>query len=78
MKKYQIEVPYIVWVTTIVETDDIDDAVENLGDGTQPVNVVGNGGDDRMIAIHAQNTSIRACEEPHVLGNIDIEVTEIK
>jgi hypothetical protein len=47
--KYKVTLPFIIYVTTTVEADSEDIAIDEAIENVQLTNYCGNGGDDRMV-----------------------------
>ncbi|WP_417459147.1 hypothetical protein [Kordiimonas sp.] len=82
MPKYKVHVPYIATVTATVEADDEESAIEAALQESQPSQLVGNGGYDKLIGVSNTNevTLSIECGEGEIEGEIKlaIEVEEIK
>lgn len=78
MKKYRVEVPYLIWTTVVIEAESADEALEATHEISLPRQMIGNGGDDKGICVDAPNCTINPPEEPFLLGSIDFDITEIK
>lgn len=94
MKKYKVDIPYVMTVSAIIEVmeeelesngiedeNDIKDfAIDKAIECVNVQSFCGNGGVDKLIGVLGQNVSINCCGEPLDGENYNfvIEVGEIK
>lgn len=76
MPKFKVEIPYIAYVTAVVESPTEEDAVDAALEDSQPTNLVGNGGTDKMIGVGDTNevTYSIECGEGEVEGDCKLEI----
>ena len=76
MKKYKVEVPYIVYVTAIVEAENKDDAIDAAFDdeGVGLTGYCGNGGFGKLVGVYGSNLSVEAWDEYYENESDDIGI----
>ena len=76
MKKYRVEVPYIVTVTAIVEAENEDEAIDAAFDeGAELTGYCGNGGSNKLVGVYGSNLSVDAWDEYYENESDDIGIS---
>lgn len=60
MSEYKVTLPFIIYVTTTVDADSEDDAIEAATSEVSLTNYCGNGGDDRIVGSYDTSDTIEA------------------
>lgn len=64
MKKYNVSLPIIAWVTvTDIEADNEEEAIDIALDEGGVTGYCGNGGSDKLIGVYGENIFIEASDE---------------
>lgn len=71
----KVQVPYIVYVTVEIDTDDPEVAKDEAWERSQISSFAGNGGYDKIIGVYG-SSSIEASEEPYTCDGFDLEILE--
>ena len=75
MKKYKVEIPYIVFVTAKVEAENEDDAINAAFDeGAGLTGYCGNGGGDKLVGVYGANLSVDFWDEYYENESDDIKI----
>jgi len=82
MPRYEVRIPYCLWMTVKVEADDQEAAIDAAFDVDYPSHYCGNGGTgDKLVGVSDRDASVEVCDEPlditHPGHNITIEVNEL-
>ena len=78
MKKFKVTIPYVCYVTTEVQADDKDDAIDLACMDTYVGSFCGNGGNgDKLIGVTGDNESIEINQEPLEMQPFEIMTEEI-
>lgn len=75
--KYQVVIPYPVWVKVEVEAGDKEAAIDQAFNEGSLCGYSGNGGYDKLVGVSSKNASVEAGAAPLESDGFQIEVTEI-
>lgn len=76
MKKYEVTVPFPVFVTVKVEAESRDDAIEEAISDAQLTAFAGNGGTDKLVGVYSGSIEIGECPLEDAPFSIDVEELE--
>jgi len=58
MSEYRVTLPFVIYVTTTIEADSEQEAIDEAVNDVSLTNYCGNGGDDRMVGSYNTNDTI--------------------
>ena len=74
--KYEVVVPFVVWVTTEVEAESKEDAIDIGAEEACITGFCGNGSSERLIGVY--EGTIHACDVPLEENGWEITVEEVE
>lgn len=76
--KYEVTIPYPVFVTVIVDADSEEEAIDIAYGYESPTQKIGNGGFDKLVGVDEENMSIEPGEEPITVSPFKTHVNKIE